>query len=170
MDLLKSFWSVALFSLLLAPPAAGSSQVGAVTFVPELVFGGSSQGIGHLKLGFGKARPFTVRSRGTRQADGGLKLDQVVRFDGEPPLYRSWLMWSTSAGNYSATLTDAAGPVVGRAVGSRFTLQYPLNHWGLVMHQTLDLAPDGKTIANLASIRWLGLQIGQLTETITLKR
>ena len=79
-------------------------------------------------------------------------------------------MWQTSPGRYSATLTEAAGPVVGRVKGSRLTLRYPLKRWGLVMHQTLDLATDQKTLLNSGSIRFLGIPVGRLRETIYLKQ
>lgn len=157
-----------LFGLLAAPFAHGVEGVTA-TFVPEQIFAGNSHGTGYLKLGLGKARPFTVQSHGTLQADGRLQLDQVVRFVGKPEHKRSWIIWNTGAGHYSATLSDAAGPVLGRAVGSRFTLRYPLSRWGLVMHQTLDLATDRRSIANVARIRWLGLPVGKLKETITIE-
>lgn len=48
-------------------------------------------------------------------------------------------------------------------------LRYPLNRRGLVMHQTLDLTPDEKTLINSGSIRFLGMPVGQLRETIELK-
>ena len=64
----------------------------------------------------------------------------------------------------------AAGPVVGRSEGRRLTLRYPLTRWGLVMHQTLDLASDGQTLENYGSIRFLGMPIGELEETISLSR
>ncbi len=119
----------------------------------------------------GQARPFRVESLGTRQANGSLRLQQIVRFEGKPPKSRSWVMRPTSVpGHYSATLTGAAGPVVGRTEGSRLTLHYPLKRWGLVMHQTLDLAADGQTVRNHGSIRFLGMQIGELRETIQLVR
>jgi hypothetical protein len=35
------------------------------------------------------------------------------------------------------------------------------------MHQTLDLAADGRTIDNRATVRFLGVPIGWLRETIT---
>ncbi len=76
----------------------------------------------------------------------------------------------TMPGHYTATLTDAAGPVVGRSEGNRLTLRYPLKKWGLVMHQTLDLGSDGRTVNNHGSIRLMGIQIGELEETIRLHR
>ena len=147
---------------------ATHSQAVAKAFVPEEVFAGRSEGKGEMRLFLGSTRAFTVGSLGTTQADGRLRLDQIMRFEGKPVQSRSWLMWQTEPGHYSATLTGAAGPVVGRTEGSRLTLRYPLKRWGLVMYQTLDLSKDGRTIENYGSIRFLGIPVGQLRETIRL--
>ncbi len=48
------------------------------------------------------------------------------------------------------------------------TVRYPLKRSGLVMHQTLDLADDRRTIANHGRIKLLGIPIGRLQETIQL--
>ena len=152
----------------LSPQAAPSEAV-ADAFVPEQVFAGRSEGKGELQLLLGETRPFTVASIGTIQRDGRLSLTQEVKFAGKAVQSRSWVMWRTSPGRYSATLTEAAGPVVARVEGSRLTLRYPLNRWGLVMYQTLDLTSDRKTLVNSGSIRFLGIHVGQLRETIQLK-
>ena len=163
----RFFLPVLMLSMLASSGA--QCQPATAAFVPELVFAGGSEGKGELWLMLVKKRPFTVESLGTRQANGYLRLTQRVRFEGKAEHSRTWVMWQTSPGYYSATLTDAAGPVFGRTQGSRMTLRYPLNRWGLVMHQTLDLAADRHTIANTGSIRFLGIPIGKLRETIQLK-
>ena len=145
------------------------SQTVTKVFVPEEVFAGRSEGEGEMRLVLSKKQLFTVTSLGTTQDDGRLTLKQEVRFEGKALQSRSWVMWQTSPGHYSATLTDAAGPVIVRIKGSRLTLRYPLNRWGLVMYQTLDLAKDDRTVVNSGSIRFLGVSIGKLRETIELK-
>lgn len=157
-----------LIAGMLSPQTTPSHAV-ADAFVPEQVFAGRSEGKGELQLLLGETRPFKVASIGTIQRDGRLSLTQEVKFAGKAVLSRSWLMWRTSPGRYSATLTEAAGPVVARVDGSRLTLRYPLNRWGLVMHQTLDLTSDRKTLVNSGSIRFLGMRVGKLRETIQLK-
>jgi len=168
MKTIKRLLQPILMVTLLASPVALAETL-ARTFVPEEVFAGRSEGKGTLRL-LGKSRGFTVESLGTSLASGQLKLEQRVRFDGKPVRSRTWLIMQTTPGNYTATLTDAAGPVVGRTEGGRLTLRYPLTRWGLVMHQTLDLKPDGHTVANHGSIRLLGREIGRLDETIELHR
>ena len=159
--------SVLLAIMLVGQVAAAGTA--ANPFVPEQVFAGASSGKGELQLVFGKPRPFTVASFGTMQHDGRLRLAQQVKFEGEPVKSRAWVIWKTGPDHYSGTLTEAAGPVVGVTSGSRMTLLYPLNRWGLVMHQTLDLTGHG-TVLNSGSIRFLGLQVGRLREIIRLKQ
>lgn len=163
----RRFEQIVLIASLLMPLTAHSQTEGKA-FVPNEVFAGRSDGKGEMQLFLGKTRPFTVESVGSTQTDGRFRLEQNVQFEGEPVQSRSWMMWQTTPGHYSATLTEASGLVVGHTDGSRLTLQYPLNGWGLVMHQILDLTNDGKTVLNYGSIRFLGIPIGQLRETIQL--
>jgi hypothetical protein len=151
--------------MLLSQIAHTQSMTG--EFVVEKVFAGRSEGKGEVRLVWVDRRPFAVESLGTMQG-GRFRLEQTLRFEGKPAQSRSWVLWQTTPGHYSATLTDAAGPVIGRTEGSRLTLQYPLNRWGLVMYQTLDLA-DEHTVLNSGSIRFLGIPVGEVRETILLK-
>lgn len=145
------------------------SQAMENVFVPEKVFAGRSQGKGHLRLP-GRTRALTVQSLGVVQADGRFRLQQDVKFEGRPAQSRVWLMWQTAPGKYAATLTGAAGPVVGGIQGNRLTLRYPLTRWGLVMHQTLDLNRDGRSVENYGDIRFMGMRVGWLRETIQLQQ
>ena len=163
----KHFEQIVLVTSLLMSLTA-HSQTTEKSFVPDKVFAGRSEGKGEMQLFLGKTRPFTVKSFGSTQADGRFRLEQNVQFEGEPVQSRSWMMWQTTPGHYSATLTEASGLVVGRTDGNRLTLRYPLKGWGLVMHQILDLTNDGQTVLNYGSIRFLGIPIGQVRETIQL--
>ena len=135
-------------------------------FTPENGFGGKSEGRGSLKLFLGKPRAFHVTSRGSKQTDGTFRLDQTVTFEGEAPEVRSWVLTTTAIDHYSATLSDAAGPVKGVTSGSHLSLQYRIKG-PLVMHQELELALDGKTIDNVGVITLFGMRVGRLRETIT---
>lgn len=148
----------------MVPMHAGAAQ--GERFVPERVFAGTSSGRGMLKLAWGQPRPFAVRSVGRMRADGVFRLDQDVTFEGKPLRSRHWLMRHDAAGRYAITLSDAAGPVTARIDGARLILRYPLERGGLVMHQVLDLLPDGR-IANRGTVRFWGIPIGHLRETIT---
>ena len=139
-----------------------------IAFTPENGFAGESEGIGSLKLFLGKPRAFRVTSNGSKQADGTFLLDQTVTFEGETPQARFWILTTISDNNYSATLSDAAGPVKGFTSGSHLSLQYRVKG-PLVMHQELELSQDGRTIDNVGVITLLGIPVGHLHETITRK-
>ncbi len=137
-------------------------------FTPHNGFGGQSEGNGKLKLFFGKRRSFHVESHGYDQADGTFRLDQTVTFEGQPSKERYWILKHISQNHFTGTLSDAAGRVTGSTNGSRLRLKYRLKG-PLVMHQTLELMPDGKTIDNAGKITLLGITVGRLHETIKRK-
>lgn len=161
----KLKWPYALGLCALASFGHSLAQEPRSAFTPRNGFSGHSQGNGSLRLFLGKARPFHVDSQGTDQADGTFRLEQVVTFQGEPSQRRTWLLHSTSAGRYRASLTDAAGPVTGFTDGSRLFLHYRVKG-PLVMHQELELRPDGRTIDNTGTITFLGIPVGRLHEII----
>ena len=163
--------SSVFLTLILAAAIVGGSSFAAeqqLEFTPQNGFGGVSEGNGSLTLFLGKPRPFHVESRGSEQRDGTFRLEQKITFQGKPPQARVWILTTISPDHYSATLSDAAGPVSGSTSGSRLSLQYRVKG-PLVMHQELQLMPDGKTIDNIGVITLLGIPVGHLHETITRK-
>lgn len=137
---------------------------GAPTFTPQAGFGGTSEGSGTLKLLFGKPRPYHVQSHGYALANGTFRLDQTVLFQGKPPTHRHWILTTEQRGEYTGTLSDAAGTVTGHTAGPRLTLRYRLKG-PLIMHQTLEIMPDGR-IDNVGRVTLLGIPVGHLQETI----
>lgn len=137
-------------------------------FTPHNGFGGQSEGNGKLKLFFGKQRPFHVESHGYDQADGTFRLDQTVTFQGQPSQQRTWLLKTANQNHYTGTLSDAPGRVSGQTNGLLLRLKYRVKG-PLIMHQTLKLMPDGKTIDNVGKITLLGITVGHLHETIARK-
>ena len=161
-------WRAAL--MLLALLAFGSTRAAEApqVFTPQAGFGGYSEGNGTLKILFGKKRSFHVESHGFIQPDGSFRLDQTVKFQGESPRQRLWVLKTISPNHYQATLSEASGPVSGVTEGRRLLLRYRVKTV-LVMHQTLELLPDGKTIDNVGRITFLGIPFGHLHETIIRK-
>ena len=167
LDVMSKFnWllPVVLAATALACPLFAADQP--VEFTPQNGFGGVSEGRGTLTLFLGKPRAFHVSSRGTPQSDGTFRLDQIVTFEGQAPQDRFWILTITSNNCYSATLSDAAGPVKGVTSGSHLSLESRVKG-PLVMHQELELSPDGKTIDNVGVITLIGIPVGRLHETIT---
>jgi hypothetical protein len=137
-------------------------------FTPQNGFSGESEGNGTLRLLFGKPRTFHVTSHGSKQGDGTFRLDQTITFQGKAPQEHFWILTTTSNNIHSATLSDAVGLVKGVTTGSHLSLKYRIKG-PLIMHQELELSPDGKIIDNIGVIKLLGIPVGRLQETITRK-
>lgn len=148
--------------------ASARADEASLEFTPGNGFSGRSEGDGMLRVFMGRPRIFHVESHGYDRADGSLRLDQTVTFQDQSPRERSWIISTIRKNHYTATLSDAAGPVTGRTDGSRLLLEYRLKG-PLIMHQTLELMPDGKTVDNAGKITILGITVGRLHETITRK-
>ncbi len=154
---------IAIGLLLVCFTASADERVGEIT--PQQLFAGHSEGNGSLKFLFGERKTFHVESSGQMQPNGKFRLDQTITFDGEKAKSRHWILETIAANAYAGTLSDAAGDVTGRTEGNRLTLRYRAKG-PMVMHQTLDLLSDGKTIDNTGKITLLGIAIGRLHETI----
>ena len=162
--------TLALFALMLSIPTFAYEPL---EFTLQNGFGGLSEGNGTLKLLFRKKQTFHVESHGFKQSGGTFRLDQTITFQGKPPQNRFWVLKMVSSNQYNdngyiGTLSNASGSVTGHTDGSRLYLRYRIKG-PLVMHQTLELMPDGNTIDNVGKITLFGLPIGFLKETITRK-
>lgn len=166
---MKKFFWLLLFVLVMGI-VGGASSAGekSLEFTPRNGFSGDSEGQGTLRLFLRKPHSFHVQSSGREQDDGTFRLDQTVTFEGEAPQARFWILSTTSHNHYSATLSDAAGPVKGETTGALLSLRYRVKG-PLVMHQELKLSADGKTIDNVGVITFIGIPVGRLLETITRK-
>ncbi|MEO5625990.1 MAG: DUF3833 family protein, partial [Dokdonella sp.] len=137
--------------LFLAAGSASSplhAESARAVFTPQTGFDGSSEGNGTLRLLAGRQRPFHVVSHGYQTSDGTFRLDQTITFQGEAPNDRTWLLTNVSGSHYSGTLSGVAGTVTGHTDGDLLVLRYRVKG-PLVMHQTLKLMADGKTIDNV---------------------
>ncbi len=138
------------------------------TLAPQQLFDGLSEGNGSLRLLFGKPKQFHVESSGHIQPDGKFRLDQTVTFKGDEPAHRYWIIETLAPAKFAGTLSDAPGDVTGSSEGNRLTLRYRVKG-PMIMKQTLEQLPDGKTIDNIGTITLLGIPIGRLHETIIRK-
>ncbi|MDQ6737211.1 MAG: DUF3833 domain-containing protein [Gemmatimonadota bacterium] len=136
-------------------------------FRPERFFEGATHGDGILVQRFKPDRKVSVEGRGTMLADGSFRLDQSVTYADGSKEERSWTMKQTGNHTYTATLSDASGPVTGNTEGNLFRLRYLLRQPAVYMDQELFLQPDGKTVLNVATVTVLGIPWARLSETIT---
>ena len=156
---------IGIFFAAAAIPAL--SQGPPTLFTPQSGFSGRSEGDGILHL-FLSRKPFHVESHGFDRPDGSFQLDQAVRFEGKAPEDRTWIITSSDHSRYTGTLTGAAGIVTGESSGSRLTLRYRIKG-PIVVHQTLILSPDGRSIDNDGTITLFGIPIGSMHELIRRK-
>ncbi len=159
---------VMLLSYSLAGVAPAIAEEPANTFIPDVVFAGHSEGDGQSRIFFKPAKSFHVESFGHALPDGTFRLDQSTTYRGEPTTKRFWLIKNIGQNKFAATLSDASGPVDGFVEGARLKFSYRVK--GIfVLHQQLELQPDGKTIDNVGKVTLLGIPIGWLRETIVRK-
>jgi Protein of unknown function (DUF3833) len=136
-------------------------------FRPEQFFGTTATDHGIIQSAGGKpARPIRVESKGTTQADGTFRLDQTI-YEGGKTRTRVWIMTRVGENRYTATLSDADGPVKAEVYGNLFHLRYLLKKPFVTMEQWLYLQPDGRTVLNEGTIRMPGRTIARLSEIIT---
>ncbi len=135
-------------------------------FRPEAFFGTTAIGNGVIQSAGGKpARQIRVESRGSTLPDGRFRLDQTI-YEGSKVSKRHWIMTRVDDHRYTATLSDAAGPVKAEVYGNLFHLRYLLKKPFVTMEQWLYLQSDGKTVLNEGTIRMPGRTIARLSEII----
>lgn len=154
-----------LMSLLLVQLAVLPAHAQQTLFTPENGLSGMSEGDGSLRILLGQRRAFDVRSHGQSEPDGSFTLKQDVAFEGQESHTRLWTIRQVAPLHYTGTLSDAAGTVSGQTSGQRLSLRYRIKG-PFVMHQVLELMPDGKTIDNVGRIKLFGIPVGCMRETI----
>jgi hypothetical protein len=135
---------------------------------PEVFFAGSTTSYGVIATSKGKpSRILRVSGSGRTLPDGSFQLDQTVTYDDGKSGQRTWIMKSADSMRYTATLTDAAGPVRAEVHGNLFHLRYLLKRPAVYMEQWLYLQPDNRTVLNEGRISMAGMTIARLSERIT---
>ena len=133
---------------------------------PTRFFSGRTEGQGSLKVRLGADRTLRVQSVGTTQRDGDFRLDQTIQFGNGAVENRTWLLRRVNAQHFTATLSDAQGPVRAESNGNLLHLRYRLRR-AVYMDQWLYLQADGRSLENRAQITVLGIPWARLTETIS---
>jgi hypothetical protein len=162
------FLGVALTSCMATLPPS-SFQGAGPRMRPESFFTGATTSSGVLENDAGApTRRFHVEGAGRRLANGDFRLDQTVAFERKAPSTRTWIIRRLDEHRYTASLTDASGPVTAEASGNLFHLRYAMKSPPAgEMEQWMYLQPDGRTIVNEAKVRSFGIVVGHLSERIT---
>ena len=136
---------------------------------PEAFFAGPTSSTGVLENGAGApTQSLRVTGVGTPLPDGGLKLVQTIHLGDAPARERTWVLKRLDEHRYSATLTDATGPVTVEAHGNLMHLSYAMKSPPMGrMEQWLYLQPGGQTVVNEATVRLMGMVVAHLSERIS---
>ena len=137
-------------------------------FRPEAFFAGTTRSTGVLQNRSGApTQRFRVEGMGELLQDGSFRLEQRVSFGADAPTMRTWLLRRVDPHRYTATLTDAAGPVRAEAYGDLLHLEYAMKSpFGGWMEQWMYLQPDGRTVLNEATITVFGVVVARVSERI----
>ncbi len=141
-------------------------------FLPEKFFAGNTRGSGILQASDGTpSKQISVTSNGRMLPDGRFQLEQTISqsIPGSTNVEkttRTWVITKVGSKNYTATLTDAAGPVTAEVHGNLFHLKYLFRKPFVTMEQWLYLQADGRTVLNEARISLPGSTIARISEII----
>ena len=141
-------------------------------FLPEQFFAGNTRGSGILQASDGTpSKQISVASTGRMLPDGRFQLEQTISQSLPGAITvettsRTWLMTKVDATRYTATLTDAAGPVTAEVHGNLFHLKYLFKKPFVTIEQWLYLQADGRTVLNEATVRVPGRTIARISEII----
>ena len=155
--------AIAAPALMLATPLTSASVQTQVD--PLRFFEGRTETQGTVKVMF--HRPYRTRSIGDGRIapDGTLVLVQHVQDDGKPPHDRRWLVRRTAPDRFSASMTDAVGPVIIDKVGERYRFRFRMKG-NLSAEQMLTPLPGGRSARNSLKVKRMGFTVATTEGTI----
>ncbi len=154
---------LAMSSAAVAPVAV--ANVGAVeSNVAMRLFMGRTESIGTLKKAL--QSPVKLRTLGTgRMAGDTLMLDHVITEAGKPQRTRNWRFRQAQGNQWTGSVSDGVGPLTATLNGNRLSIRYKMKG-GLLVRQSIDIAPDARSASNRTKVTKLGVQVGSYEETI----
>jgi hypothetical protein len=154
-------FAFALPALVLAAPLASAS----VQLDPLRFFEGRTVTEGTVKVMF--HRPYETHSigEGRIERDGSLTLVQRVQDEGKPAHERRWHVREVSPDLFSASMTEAVGPVTIDRVGDRYRFRFKLKG-NLSAEQMLIPLPGGKAARNTLKVKRMGITVATTDGTI----
>jgi hypothetical protein len=131
---------------------------------PMRFFEGRTESLSTIRLMMRK--PYRSRTLGDGRIDDGiLHLVQRVHEDGKAPYDRRWRVRQVGPGRFTATMSEALGPVSVQQVGSRYRFRFRMKG-NLAIEQWLIPQPDGNSARSKLSIRKFGVTVGRSEGTI----
>jgi hypothetical protein len=134
---------------------------------PLRFFAGRTETRATVKVLFKK--PYGSRSlgHGRIEPDGSLTLVQRVEDDGQPPHERRWRVREAGPGRWTASMSEASGPVVIEQVGERYRFRFPMKGH-LSVEQWLTPLAGAKSARTVTKVRKFGMTVAT-TEGIVRK-
>jgi hypothetical protein len=125
---------------------------------PLLFFQGRTETVGTVKVIFRK--PYHTRSigQGRMEPDGSLFLVQRVQDDGKPATERWWRVRETGPDRFTATMSEAVGPVRIDKVGQRYRFRFKLKG-NMSGEQMLTPLPGGRTALTNLKVKSMGVTV-----------
>ena len=154
--------------LILAAPAllaASAASPAEQKVDPLSFFAGRTESSGTIKVLMKK--PYRTRSlgHGRIEPDGSLTLVQRVLEQGKPPRERRWRVRAAGPGRFTATMTEAVGPVTIDKVGPRYRFRFRMKG-NLAAEQWLTPLPGGRAARSSMNVRKLGVTVATTHGTI----
>jgi hypothetical protein len=143
-------------ALLLAAPTASASLQPRTD--PLLFFQGRTETVGTVKIIFHKAYRTRSIGNGRIEPDGSLLLVQKVQDEGKPPTQRWWRVRETAPDRFTATMSEAVGPVVIQRVGERYRFRFRLKG-NLSAEQMLTPLDGGRSALSRLTVRKMGMTV-----------
>jgi hypothetical protein len=142
--------------LLVAAPLPSASVESRVD--PLLFFQGRTETVGTVRVMFHK--PYSTHSlgQGRIEPDGSLLLVQHVQDDGKPATDRWWRVRETAPGQFTATMSQAVGPVVIDKVGQRYRFRFKLKG-NFSAEQMLTPLPSGRAALSNLKVKKMGITV-----------
>ncbi len=140
--------------LALTPVSASAQQ----HIDPFEFFAGRTENSATVKVMLKK--PYKTHTIGQAQMeqDGTLTMVQTVKDEGKPAHERRWRVRKTGPGRYSATMSDALGPVAIDKVGNRYRFRFTMKG-KLAVEQWLTPLPGGASARNTVKVRKMGVTV-----------
>lgn len=97
-------------------------------------------------------------SRGEIRSDGSLILVQLVEEEGKPPRQRYWTIRHVDRNQFTATMSDAVGPVRIQKIANDYRFIFKLKG-NLAVEQWLTPAPGGRSARSRVTVWKFGMRV-----------
>jgi hypothetical protein len=148
-------------ALLLGSPLASATQ----QVDPLRFFDGRTVTEGTVKILF--HRPYHSRGIGIGRIenDGSLTLVQQIEDEGKPAHERRWRVWRKGHDSFTASMTQAIGPVTIDKVGDDYRFRFKMKGHLSAEEMVTPLA-DGRSARSSLKVRRFGVVVATTTGTI----